>query len=454
MAASKAISVSDCGDCVNFSECEQLLAEAAEHLQNGQRDVARAAYVRAVTVNPRSTAALSRLAQLLAEDGDLPGALDALHRLRDMHPEIPELSYNIGSILLDLGRAAEAREALEQAVALNPAMVPAHNTLGLALQQLGAHEDSVESFEAALRHAPDHLPALANLGTALVNLRRADRALEVCRRAVELSRHAPDCCFSLGLACDLAGHRDDAIRWLREATERCPERDDWRFHLAAVSQSDPPAAAPADFIASLFDGYAARFDRHMQADLQCRIPELIRAAVCHVAPDRKFDVLDLGCGTGLSGETIQPIAQRLTGVDLSAEMIRLARARNIYEELHQADNASYLATCSSRFDLVIAADVLLYTGDLSDVFRLTRSVLTPAGLFAFSVEAVDTTAESRGYHLDPARRYRHARSYLQALAAEHGFREVSARRDVLRVHSGRDVVGWIVVLAAESPSEG
>ena len=53
-------------------------------------------------------------------------------------------------------------------------------------------------------------------------------------------------------------------------------------------------------------------------------------------------VLDLGCGTGLAGQMLRPCASRLVGVDLSAEMLAKAEARNIYDQLVAAELTEWL----------------------------------------------------------------------------------------------------------------
>ncbi len=47
-------------------------------------------------------------------------------------------------------------------------------------------------------------------------------------------------------------------------------------------------------------------------------------------------------------------------------MVRLARKKQLYQELFVMPIEMYLNTCGQEFDLVVAADVLSYIGDLSD----------------------------------------------------------------------------------------
>ncbi|MBK6472076.1 MAG: methyltransferase domain-containing protein [Betaproteobacteria bacterium] len=105
-------------------------------------------------------------------------------------------------------------------------------------------------------------------------------------------------------------------------------------------------------------------------------------------PDGFDAALDLGCGTGLCGPLLRPLARHLTGLDLSAAMLGRARATGVYDRLEQADAAQFLAAISERFDLVVAADVLIYIGDPGPLFAAAQRAMQ-RGLFAFTVEAAD-----------------------------------------------------------------
>ena len=101
---------------------------------------------------------------------------------------------------------------------------------------------------------------------------------------------------------------------------------------------------------------------------------------------------------------------------------------------------------STRFDLVTACDVFCYLGDLAPIFQKVAGLLQPAGLFAFTVEAIDEGE----YRLRQTRRYAHSPSYIKNLAKNAGFEVVSLDRTALRSENRQDVAGLVVVLGVPS----
>jgi predicted TPR repeat methyltransferase len=176
--------------------------------------------------------------------------------------------------------------------------------------------------------------------------------------------------------------------------------------------------------------------------LKYRTPAFLREAVARFAPSQSLDILDLGCGTGLSGEAFRPLARSLTGVDISAKMLDVARQRQIYNNLVRGDLLDFLGTQVGNFDLAIAADVFVYIGDLAPVFAAVHSALRAGGLFGFSVEAGGEQDFTLGDNL----RYAHSPAYLQRLAQAHGFAVELIEAKILRQEDGVDVSGTLAVL--------
>jgi predicted TPR repeat methyltransferase len=175
------------------------------------------------------------------------------------------------------------------------------------------------------------------------------------------------------------------------------------------------------------------------------VPELIASAVAAARPTAPLDVLDLGCGTGLCGPVLRPMARTLAGVDLSAAMVEKARARGVYDRLDVGDLVAFMRASGRCYDLLVAADVFIYLGDLSPAFEAAAGCLRPGGggMLAFSAEA----GTGERYAMGPkTRRFTHAEPYLRRLAAMYGFEEQSFEPITVRIEAGRPVAGYLVVL--------
>jgi predicted TPR repeat methyltransferase len=227
-----------------------------------------------------------------------------------------------------------------------------------------------------------------------------------------------------------------------------------KLELARLGAASPAEAMQPGYVAALFDDYADRFDGHLLGALCYRGPVVILAALRQVCaeqdrPLRFSSALDLGCGTGLMGETIRPFATTLAGVDLSARMIAKARAKLVYDQLAVGGLASFLAAEPERSaELILAADVLVYVGDLAPVLGAAARVLEEDGLFAFTVQTRTADNENgEGFLLGMDRRYLHSAEYIRSVAGAGGLCVLRVTPEVTRQEAGVDVPCLVAVLA-------
>jgi predicted TPR repeat methyltransferase len=214
------------------------------------------------------------------------------------------------------------------------------------------------------------------------------------------------------------------------------------LHLARSGVTPLPRFAPQAYVRSLFDQYAGRFDAHLQDGLAYRGPHLLRKAVSDLAARTFEHVIDLGCGTGLGGAAFRPLATTLTGVDLSPAMIAAARAKKLYDRIEIAEVHAFLtAEPAASADLIIAADVLCYVGDLAPILHLAHDVLASGGFFAATLQK-GTDRFELGVDL----RFAHAPAYVQEVAAAQGFAPAVLAEAAIRRDAGADVAGLVVVL--------
>lgn len=202
--------------------------------------------------------------------------------------------------------------------------------------------------------------------------------------------------------------------------------------------------SPASYVRHLFDQFAPDYDHRMLDELAYRAPDILRglADMLVAAEPGTLDVLDLGCGTGLAGKSFTDLARRLDGVDLSPGMIAHAQHCGIYDELAVADGESFLNEKGRPYDLILAADMLVYLGDLGPLFRGAASCLKPGGLFLFTVEKSLDAEYERG----PKRRYRHSEAYLRGESARAGLEVMGLLDCSPRQDDGLPVEGFAVAL--------
>jgi predicted TPR repeat methyltransferase len=270
-------------------------------------------------------------------------------------------------------------------------------------------------------------------------------AADLFEQVLELAPGYAPAWFLLGEAREKLGTREGAIAAFRKALEHDPaDRQGAILRLIRLG-AQASGAMPLGYVQALYDGYAPRFEQSLLGGLGYRAPDLLLRAVRAHAGERRFaTMLDLGCGTGLAGVAFRTSCDGLVGVELSSAMLAKARAKGLYDRLIEADITAFLANEAAqgaRYELIVAADVLIYVDALTPLLTAATQVLAPSGLMAFDVE----THDGEGTILRDTLRYAHAAAQVCAALATAGLRLVSLESAVSRNEKGAPVPGLVVV---------
>lgn len=398
-----------------MSTPEATLAQALADHQAGRLSEAIDGYQAVLKENPDHPDALHFYGMLHFQLGRGIDAVRFIGRSLDLLPTNPHAWNNLGNILTFQDKFAEAREAWRRVIALAPDMAEAWFNLGVSLRDSGNYDAAVQHLQMAAQQQPKFARAYESLGQLF---------------------------YRLG---DFAQAADAYRQWL--ALD--PDNPMARHMVAATSGIGVPDRADGEYVTKLFDRYARHFDENLR-ELGYRAPELVTAMLSTVVdPSAKLDILDAGCGTGLCGPLLRPLAGRLTGVDLSSKMVELARERGGYDELVVGDLCAFMTSHPRQFDAAIAADTLEYFGSLKDVCEAAAVTLRPGGLFLFTVEALPDDAPEP-YKLEVHGRYVHRPDYVNQSLQEAGFDVLRLGFETLRVERMQDVKG-LVALARLTP---
>ena len=332
------------------------------------------------------------------------------------------------------GRYGEAEELYRDVLELDPDHADANNLLGLIGLELGHAVEAVELFDKATRLVPGSAMFRTNYADALRAAQRIPEAIAMYRVAQRFDPDSFAAHYNLGMLLIDIGNKKDATACMRAANRIDPSHGGAKHLAAALSGVGRPKTAPADYVAGVFDKYAASFDEHLQGALRYDTPAYLLARFKRLAGKNTkpaWIVVDLGCGTGLCGALFRPLAATLVGSDLSGGMLEQAAAKQVYDELHQEDLVATLARYDGAIDVALAADVFVYVGELGPTFAAAAAALRPGGRLAFSIEDAD---DKRPYILRSSGRFAHSLRGIEAIARDNGFaiewmREIAVRRD-------------------------
>lgn len=273
-------------------------------------------------------------------------------------------------------------------------------------------------------------------------------AMELMQQALELAPRWAAGWFRLSEYAEKSGLKEAAAAGLAKVLDLAPaDPFGAGLKIAVLGGSDVPAGPPSRYVEQLFDDYAERFDTALVERLEYSVPEKLATLIFEHIPSARFSsVADLGCGTGLFGTRIRERAAFLEGFDLSANMLAKAREKQVYDRLAQADLSLSPSKSGvfgpdlppNRAELVSAADVLMYLGELTTPFSIAATLVATGGYFAFSAE--DAGADE-GYVLRSSLRYAHGEAYVRDRAAAAGFDVLLSQATVIRKDAGDPVHG-------------
>ncbi len=407
----------------------------------------------ALALAPEHPDALHLLGLAMHQLGNHQDSRVRIERAIELKPGSAVYRSNLGSVLQSLGHFEAAISSFESAVAIDPNFADAHYNLGRARQAQGNWSQALECYEKVIHLNPGYERAHYNAGLQLQKLGRTDQALLHFEKALELAPGNLDTRIALANMLLSLGHTQKALAHYAEVLRVEPGHE-VASHLVASLTGTNPDRAPDGYVEKIFDEYADTFDDHLVHALKYRTPEQLAELTQSRAKwvDARLDVLDLGCGTGLSGVVLKPLARSLIGVDISEGMLRKAQERNLYTKLVRSDLLRMMVQQQTgSFDLIFAADVFVYLGRLDEIFVEVARLLRPGGWFSFSVEAVRDLPKSESpsnsdFVLGTTGRYAHNSAYLDRLGERWGFKRLELNPAHVRLEKGQPIAAWLVVM--------
>lgn len=391
---------------INSCHAEALHNLGDIYYESGDIEKAAYWYHKVVSVDPKNSKAHYNLGLIYQKSDELDKAVKHYNHSLKSAPNDADTLFNLGMVLKDLGKYYGAIKCFVQALEQHPEDFEIITQLGGSLIQISHFEEAAKLFEGLIGKRPNNGPTYANLGITYQRLGDTDKAIDYYQKAIN------------------CGHDVAALK-----------------HLINALSGKQTTGAPLDYVAVLFDNYSTRYEESLVDKLGYNTHQnLYHALLASQKNELRFvNGVDLGCGTGLSGEVFRPLIKKMHGVDISPKMLELAKEKNVYNALSSCDLLTFLNESKETYDLFIAADVFVYVGDLQPLFTKIKEKAAPKAYFLFSTE----TSVDDGFVLQETGRYAHSPAYIENLAKKIGFRIIFQEKTRIRKEEENWIMGEI-----------
>lgn len=131
----------------------------------------------------------------------------------------------------------------------------------------------------------------------------------------------------------------------------------------------------------LYAGWAKTYDQDFASRMTFRMPGLVAKAFRGTGP-----VLDVGAGTGLVGEALAARGVGpIDGIDISPEMLAVARSKGVYRDLIEADLTEPLSLPFTTYRGVVSSGTFTHGHVGPDAIEALLGVAAPGAEFVLTI---------------------------------------------------------------------
>ena len=180
-----------------------------------------------------------------------------------------------------------------------------------------------------------------------------------------------------------------------------------------------------------YEAWADTYDEEITENNYAQ-PSRCASALAQFSTIDEINVLDIGCGSGLSGLALNDFGfKNIDGCDFSPSMLEKAKSTNVYQKLFLADINEELDIEEETYDAVCAVGVLAFAHVRTEALRQMLRVVKSKGLLVIGLNEHYWEGGSVGEKI---------RELSEGDEAELLFEEYGDHLP------GADIGGWVAVL--------
>jgi tetratricopeptide (TPR) repeat protein len=307
-----------------------MLADALEKMD--LRDEAKAAYERALELEPDHPGAHAGLASLLALKTANAAKAESHFRLAlKAAPRSMVLWHRLGNMLLDKEDYEGAVQALRKASELRPDQFASQIMLAQALSKLEKHEEAIQAARRAIELDPEYSMTHSIAAQVFERAGRLEDAIAEGREAIRLVPKFQDSELILAVILANAGRHDEAVPLFATLVNAQPAQNDLRLRFASSLFQAKHYFPALDYVQMATRIEPDSIDAHiLHAKIAIKSAE---AARLNQPMDRSYDqMMRRGAFT-----SIQHVLRLLDPVLTGSDLIKRDEAKESLRELLHSD---------------------------------------------------------------------------------------------------------------------
>ncbi|MBQ8870208.1 MAG: tetratricopeptide repeat protein [Alphaproteobacteria bacterium] len=408
---------------------------------------------------PLSELAFYYTALHFLEQKDFNKACEYILKADEICDNSPDIKLLKAKINLLLNNIQSAVEDFSSCINLNPKCVE-------AWVNLADLEENEQYYLKALDLDPENIVAHSNYANWLYQQNRTLEALEEYRKAVIINPDLPELSNNLALVLKDMADYERALDLMMNAFVKDVLQKQYWINIAETLvlfyQTEPEKAkkiaqkwhdlAPSNpfakhmvssfnadiknfdtsYAQELFDLFAETYDQTMKKIKYAVFDKLSEL-------DIKFSgtVLDLGCGTGEFALHFANDNTKITGVDISENMLNLAGKKQLYHNLIKADISDFIKK-GLKYNFIVVLDVFEYVQNIEEVLSSVK-----CDTLIFNIEKADS--KNKTYELCYNGRIRHNPEYIKNILLQSGYTDIKDYEFDLRQENSAPVKGVLFI---------
>jgi len=320
-----------------------------------------------------------------------------------------------------------------------------YHNLGLLYKENKEYEKALVFFKKAIKLNREFYICIYDMAMTYDKLNKFELCFFYLEKAIKINPDFYEALYSMAQYYRKMKNEKKMQEFLQKTLKKRPDHPGANHLLSSLNGES--SSYSLEYARDLFDRYADFFEDHLLNTLNYKVPFIIKEKLKSLNPPKNSRILDLGCGTGLLGKTLIDVFPNLVGVDISSNMIKETKKKDIYTELYINDIDTFLLKNEQKFDLIIAPDVFIYITDLQTIFSSVKKSLNPSGYFIFTIEPLKGIT-TENCQLEKSGRVSHTVEYVKSLCKNNGFEIIEDEEIILREENKIGQKGVVFILRA------